>query len=413
MVKLTSTPRERLLLIALVVRIVPAALIYGTDDVSGWWTWGRLLASGANPYLSKFPLVWPPFWLPFAWISYVTSEATGLPFHFIVKLFPIAADIALTLFLYAMAEEYGCSPWKTALMYALNPIAIYSVAVHGQFDVIPTLCLTIAVVRMRHEPRPVRAGFWLGVAAAFKTWPLFVLPALLAPMRSMWSRVVVAIAAIGVFVAALLLPWPFFGRETVTGVLHYRGALSWWGLSSIAYLRGAAASSSLFSIIFFASMGVISMLLIATRTPAVHSALLLLLTFYVTAPGFGLQYLVWIVPIALLADQRRAVIYSLLAGLLIAFEVLVRPYTGHIGEMVRILPHAGYARAYGDVLDHTYTVIGRLVLWLFCCWWWLVTIISNGRLWFNETRSTRSYPPRGSIVRTVFPVRRRAAGSGA
>jgi hypothetical protein len=413
MFKLRSTPKERLLLIALVVRIVPAALIYGTDDVSGWWTWGKLLASGANPYLSKYPLVWPPFWLPFAWLSYGTAEATGLPFHFIIKLFPIAADVALTLFLYAMAEEFGCSPWKTALMYALNPIAIYSVAVHGQFDVIPTLCLTIAVVRMRHEPRPVRAGFWLGVAAAFKTWPLFVLPALLAPLRSMWKRALVAIIAIGVFVAALLVPWPFFGRETVTGVLRYRGALSWWGLSSMAYLRGVAVSPSLFSIIFFASMGVISMLLIATRTPAVLGALLLLLTFYVTAPGFGLQYLVWIVPIALLADQRRGLVYSLLAGLLIAFEVLVRPFTGHIGEMVRILPHAGYARAYGGVADHTYTTIVRLVLWLFFCWWWLVTIIRCGRLWLNGIRSSRSSPPRGSIVRTVVPVRRHAAGSDA
>ena len=114
MFKLTSTSRDRLLLIALVARIVPAVLIYGTDDVSGWWTWGKLLAKGANPYLSKYPLVWPPFWLPFAWLSYVTAEATGLPFHFIVKLFPIAADVALTLFLYAVAKEYGCSPWTTA-----------------------------------------------------------------------------------------------------------------------------------------------------------------------------------------------------------------------------------------------------------------------------------------------------------
>jgi hypothetical protein len=155
------------------------------------------------------------------------------------------------------------------------------------------------------------------------------------------------------------------------------------------------------------------MLLIATRTPAVHSALLLLLTFYVTAPGFGLQYLVWIVPIALLADQRRALVYSLLAGLLIAFEVLIRPYTGHIGEMVRVLPHAGYARAYGDVLDHTYTVIGRLVLWLFFCWWWLVTIISNGRLWLNETRSSRSCEDVTQVFYDASGCRQRRPGKRA
>jgi hypothetical protein len=79
-------------------------------------------------------------------------------------------------------------------------------------------------------------------------------------------------------------------------------------------------------------------------------------------------------------------VYSLLAGLLIAFEVLARPYTGHIGEMVRVLPHAGYARAYGGVTDHTNTTIVRLVLWLFFCWWWLITVV---RVYRNSIQSLK------------------------
>ncbi|MDP9362443.1 MAG: hypothetical protein M3P29_13460 [Acidobacteriota bacterium] len=379
---LTSTPERRLLFIALFVRLVPAALIYGSDDVSGWETWGRMLAAGTNPYTSKYAIVWSPLWLLPAWFSYITSEAAHLPFYLVVKLFPIAADLILTLLLYAVAVEYGRSAYATALAYALNPISIYTSAVHGQFDPLPMLCLTIAVVLMRRSDSnsvPARAGAWLGIAAAFKTWPLFLLPALLAPLRTVRRQATLTLIAMGLFVAALFLPWPFLGTAPVIGVLVYRGTLNWWGISSIAFLRGAALPASVFTSIFFVAMGAVTVLVLVRKMPAASAALLLLLTFYVTAPGFGLQYLVWIVPIALLADQRRGLIYSVLGGLLIAFEVIVRPYGGHVGDMVRLLPHAGYARAYGGAADHTYTAAGRLMLWLFFCWWWGVTILSEYR----------------------------------
>ncbi|MEA2345350.1 MAG: hypothetical protein QOF63_3519 [Thermoanaerobaculia bacterium] len=378
---MTRTPERRLLLIAFGVRVVPAALVFGTDDVAGWAAWGGLLASGANPTASKYLLAWPPLWLPFTWLASVLSETTHIPFYLLIKLAPIAADLVLTMFLYSVAEEYGCPPWKTALAYALNPISIYCTAIHGQFDAIPTLCATVAVVMMgrRGDSRLIGAGSWLGIAAAFKTWPLFILPALLAPLRSMRRQVRVAAIAIGIFIAALLLSWLFFGVGSVMGVLTYRSALGWWGLTSIAYLRAATPSVNLFSAIFFAAMAAAALLLIAKRTEAARGALLLLLTFYVTAPGFGPQYLVWIVPLALLTDQRCGVAYSILAGLMITFEVLARPYTGHVGDMVRILPHAGYARAYGGDTDRLYTDIDRLVLWAFFCWWWLLTVVRTAR----------------------------------
>ena len=380
--RLTRTPERRLLLIAFGVRIVPAVLIFGTDDVSGWATWGGLLAAGANPTRSQYLVAWPPLWLLFTWFATVLSETTHIPFYILIKLVPIAMDMVLTLFLYSVAEEFGCSPWKTALAYALNPISIYCTAIHGQFEAIPTFCMTAAVVvaaRRDDSLRPIGPGAWLGIGAAFKTWPLLILPALLAPLQPMRRKVHIAAAAIAIFEIALLLSWLFFGFRNVTAVLGYRSAAGWWGLSSIAYMRGDWVSLPVFSTIFFIAMSAAALLLIVTRTEAARGAILLLLTFYVTAPGFGLQYLIWIVPVALLADQRRALTYSAIAGLLIAFEVVIRPYTGHFGDMVRMLPHPGYELAYGGPTDRRYTVIGRLVLWAFFCWWWLATLIRAAR----------------------------------
>jgi hypothetical protein len=353
-----ATPERRLLLIALAARLIPAALIYGTDDVTAWETWGRMLAGGGNPYASKYLIAWPPLWLPVVWISYLTADATGLPFYFIAKLFPIAADLVLMFLLYSK------DGYRTALAYAVNPVSIYTSSIHGNFDPIPTLCLTAAVLSARG------AGVWLGVGAAFKTWPLLMLPAVIAPLKTMRMRMRVALTAIGIFVGALLLAFPF-GSGAVTEVLKYRGGIHWWGISSISFLFGGRLPASLFLWTFYGAMAAVALLLAIKRTPAPHGALLMLLTLFVTAPAFGLQYLIWIVPIALLIDRRRATIYTVLATALIAWELLVRPYTGHIGEMVRVLPHPGYARAYGHHTDQLYTVIGRLLLWAYCCWWWL------------------------------------------
>lgn len=374
-----ATPERRLLLIALAARLIPAALIYGTDDVQAWETWGRMLAGGGNPYASKYLIAWPPLWLPVVWLSFVTADATGIPFYFIAKLFPIAADIILMFLLYAEAG-YG-----TALAYAVNPVSIYTSSIHGNFDPIPALCLTAAVVRMRGK------GVWLGIGAAFKTWPLLMLAAVIAPLKTLRMRARVALTAIGIFFGALLLALPF-GSGAVIEVLKYRGGIHWWGISSISFLFGGRLPASIFLWTFYLAMGAASLLLLVRRTPALHGALFMLLTLYVTAPAFGLQYLIWIVPIALLVDRRRALIYTLLATALIAWELLVRPYTGHIGEMVRILPHLGYARAYGHHTDQLYTVIGRLFPWVFCCYWWMAAgrALLAGSRWSGRSSSDAS-----------------------
>jgi hypothetical protein len=376
---LVSTPERRLLFIALLVRLVPAALIFGSEDVSGSWTWGRAIDNGASPYATSYLMAWPPPWLPFAWFAYHVAETTDLPFHLVVKCLPIAADVILTFLLYSAARDHGRAPFRTALLYALNPVAIYMTAIHGNFDAIPALCATSAVIlahRIDDDRAQHRAAAWLGVGAAFKTWPLFILPALVAPLKTLRRRAAAAAIAAGIFIAALLLPWPFAGLHSITDALRYRGAGNWWGIGSLSFLFHDAIPASALMAIFYAAMAAAALRLFIAPAPAARGALLLLLTFLVTAPGFGMQYLIWIVPIALLADQRRGVVYSILAGCTLAWEMLLRPYTGHPGDIVRLLPHPGFHAAYGHGADHVNTVVERLVLWAFVCYWWVATIVS-------------------------------------
>ncbi len=373
-----NTPERRLLLAAALIRLIPAAFIYGTEDVSAWHKCAAIMASGHNPYDTPLLISWPPLWPVLTLLSHGIAEATAVPFSLVVKVFPIAADVIVTAVLYAIASDFGLPPFLTAAAYAFNPIAVYTSAIHGNFDSIPALCLTMAILYVccLDDKTGMRAGVWLGVGAAFKTWPLLILPALVTGSRPLRRQLTIAIVAIGVFLAALLLPWPFIGRSAIVSILRYRGYQGWWGITAIAFLSGHELPIRLVSFIFYVAMAAAALILLLKKTSAARGALLLLLTFYLATPGFGLQYLLWIVPIALIADQRRGLVYSGLAGALILFELAMRPYTGHPFDSIRFLPHADFARSYGGAIDHRYTAAGRLLLWLFFAYWWAVTIVA-------------------------------------
>ena len=379
---MTLCPEQQLLLVTLAARLIPALLIYGSDDVQGWDTIGRTLLAGGNPYHTKYPVVWPSVWVLITALAHVISDGTPLPFHFAIKLFPIAADLAIVFALHAFADRFGARGFRTAMLYALNPISIYTTAIHGQFESLPALCLTMAAIVSAHPAGDVhgrRTGFWLGMGAAIKTWPLLVLPAFLAPRQKLWRRATIVLLALAIFFTFLAGPSLFVGFQPVRDAITYRGLGGWWGLSAMV-LSSWTSDSLALRILFDGSMIGASIILAARRPPPHVAALFLLLTFYVTTPGFGAQYLLWIVPLALLSDTPNAIVYSVLAGIMLAIESLLRPYTGHLGEMFRVLPHPGFSRAYGGAVDRRWTLVERFPLWLFFIYWWGTTALRVVRM---------------------------------
>lgn len=372
---LTSRPEQQLLLATLATRLIPALLIYGSDDVQAFDTIGRTLLAGGNPYHTKYPWGLPSVWILVSGLAHVVSDGTPLPFHFAIKLFLVAADLAIVFALHAFARRFGARGFRTAMLYALNPVSIYTTSIHGQFESLPALCVMMAAIisaRPAGDAHGRWTGFWLGMGAAIKTWPLLVLPAFLAPRQKLWRRSTILLLSFAIYSAFLVGPSLFVGLQSVRDAFTYRGPGGWWGLSAMV-LDGWMSDGLLLRILFDASMVAASILLAVKRPPPHVAALFLLLTFYVTTPGFGTQYLLWIVPLALLADGPNAIAYSILAGVMLAIESLLRPYTGHIGEMFRVLPHLRYARALGGTVDRHWTLVDRFPLWLFFIYWWGAT----------------------------------------
>ena len=69
----------------------------------------------------------------------------------------------------------------------------------------------------------------------------------------------------------------------------------------------------------------------------------------------------------------------MLAGSMILFEILLRPHAGYLGDMFRIVPHEGYARALAGERDLLITRLDRLPLWIFFAYWWVRTAFARVR----------------------------------
>ena len=343
-----------LVLIAAGARLIAGGLVTGTEDVGLSWEMARSVVEGRNPYVDALA-AWPPLWPSLAALAVRLGAILMIPSHLAIKLWPIAADvaIALTLFSWKRISAPPRAAFRFALLWALNPVSIYITAIHGNFDSLPALALLMAVLFARAEGRATRsAAWWLAIGVALKTWPLFALPAILDRRRAGASLRCAAIAIVP-SAALLFVLWMRTPDAIVEKVLRYRGAAGWWGTTGVASLLGIDAGLAP-GALFYGAMAATALLFLSDRDPAA-TALALLVAFLAFAHGFGAQYLLWPVAVGLLVAPRSTIVYSAVAAVTLVIEGAMRPWTGELGQHLAAVPTHLFHTAYGGARDRDWS----------------------------------------------------------
>src|SRR5689334_1520008 len=143
-----------LLVLALAVRLIPAYFVYGSFDTGAWELVVREFRLSHNPYETD-KLNWPPLWPLLLFYTMRLEDAYGLPTWFSVKLIPCVADAAIVaaLFLWFVRRDGESRAFRRGLFYALNPVAIATCALQGQFESLPSLFTLLAIMRMETAKR--------------------------------------------------------------------------------------------------------------------------------------------------------------------------------------------------------------------------------------------------------------------
>lgn len=306
-------------------KVVIATRTFGSTDAGLWeanlkqlqeagpvalYENGTVLQSNGPSYRSEV-FNHPPFMLRLLSLGGWLADQTRMPFRFWLRVVCAVADLASIGLLLGLARRAGLLGSPMALfLVAASPISLLISGFHGNTDPIMMALLLLAVC-FAHREAPWQAGAALGLAASIKIVPLLFAPAfaLFLPGR---QRVVFLTGVIGVFLVGSLplvidhpgLIWSHvFGYSPQTGI---------WGIARFVAVFGTEAQSQEYTHIakggLLLVLGAVSVWLNyhSPKVPIVFQGALLAFVLLSLAPGFGVQYLAWLVPWACVLSGKQA-----------------------------------------------------------------------------------------------------------
>jgi hypothetical protein len=247
------------------------------------------------------------------------ADVSGLPLRFWLRLSCAAADLASFCLLLGILRK-GRIPFHPAvlLLVAASPVSLMISGFHGNTDPIMVALILLSLYLLQIGPCWL-AGMALGMAVNIKIVPLLFLPAILLFLR---GRKAVGFAA-GLAAVCATGSLPLLAQDPTliaAQVFGYSPVPGGWGLATIASTIGRSAGLAVYTYIgkplMLAALAMASVWMNHRERrprPLVQCGFLAFLTVAII-PGFGVQYLAWVVPWACLLSVREAILFHASAG---------------------------------------------------------------------------------------------------
>lgn len=307
---------------ALVLKLCLALCTFGTNDAL---TFERMLdklnksgvkslylegtvATLDGKFMQDVQMNHPPFVVTLLHAWRALRTATGLPLRFWIRAWCAFADLLTVWLLWKLSQRRG-GDWRAVFVVAMAPAAIMISGFHGNTDPIMIALAVLAVYLLEVDGSAWLAGIAFGLGCSVKVWPLVLTPVLLFGAGTLKRRVQFSIAmAVTGFCAAM--PWLAVDPALIIRrVFDYAPVRGWWGVSYL-YPNGVdAARTAVFGCCLAASTYMHQRVRSIIAQCAIVTAIFLFLT-----PGFGPQYLAWLVPWTVAAGWRSAAIFHAAAG---------------------------------------------------------------------------------------------------
>lgn len=314
------------LALGVVLRIVQIATSIGSVDAYFWTKHVELTEKFGvlRVYHAARVINHPPFGLEVARWTGRLGKLFGLHFFDSFRILQGVADVIAVWALFRLARRLShASPIWVGLAYFLSPAAIFISAFHCNSDPMMVMFIILAILAVVEE-RPILGGVLIGLATGIKIIALPALPLLLLGCRGKKARIqfLIASAVVG---AVIFLPAIFVsGAVVIRNIFGYTGWRGGWGLPLAIDLVVSAIAGSISGdpARFVTPLLILSMLALwgaegvralrhhgwldPHRLPRTIGLAFLLVLFL--GPGFGVQYLIWILPCLPFLFARRSVL---------------------------------------------------------------------------------------------------------
>jgi hypothetical protein len=319
------------------------------------------------------------------------SQISGLPLRFWLRFTCAVADVgSFALLVRLLSRRWSGRTRAALLFFAVSPVAILISGFHGNTDPILMFFVLLAIALIEGQRPAWLAGAALGMATGIKILPVLLAPLALLCVPGGRRRLEFCSGAVAAFLVGSM-PVLFVAPELViTRVFGYGSQSGAWGLSLLALVaRENERLGWLYDLHTrygkILSIGLVVGASVWSRPRGGGNGLFVragfvMFLFVALTPGFGVQYLAWLVPwVTILGPWATAAYY--LAGSLFLFAY----YSAAAGQFPWYLANSLELPAW------TGTVLGLgLICWLVVC---SITFIYAKRL---MPRERDSRPPRGS-----------------
>jgi len=300
-----------LLLLGFAVRVLITATTIGTNDVVFKIMWARLAdAHGiAHAYAFNHDLNHPPLSLLLMHGFDLAARALRLQFTDVFRYAQSVADVVSALMLVRIGRRLNVDASFLAIAYYLSPAAIFVSAFHCNTDSTMVALLLVAVM-FAIDDRALLAGAFIAAAAGIKIVAFFAVPFLFVALPRGRARFAVAFAAVSA--AIFLLPAWIGGPAVLRNIFLYSGFPGKWGFTAIFLALRSFPLAYAYAI--YGKYVLVAALIAffiwflrgdrSARALCAAVAIVYMLTIFL-APGFGVQYLIWPLPLLPIAAGKR------------------------------------------------------------------------------------------------------------
>lgn len=313
-----------LILLALLIRLLVLNLSIGTNDIKTWHSiaLASMQSGSCTAYTLGKEVNHPPLAILLASATQFASHQLGIPFHTLFRFLTTAFDfIHIALLLLLLRSRRDVDLVLPALLL-LSPITWLISAYHGNTDSILVTLLFAALVAIILNS-PLLCGLALGLALNIKVVALFYLMAVLVYCYKSKCQnfLLVFCGAIPGFLLLVALAFPCL-RLFQHNVLQYTSVPDRWGIPLLLEMVGGESLIEHYSRISRLLIPLSIFLLswhaaTSKQSPTMVffncSAALLIL-----APGFGVQYILWMLPFAILIFKWDS-LFFIASGSLLMF----------------------------------------------------------------------------------------------
>ena len=271
------------------------------------------------------PFIHPPFIIHALEGWGALADISGLPLRFWLRFTCAVADAgSLAVLLCILTRRRDWQTRVALALFAVSPISILVSGFHANTDPILIFFVLVAIYLIESRRPAWLAGAALGMAMSVKIVPVLLVPAALVALPGIRRRIDLLAGAGAVVLAGSVPVLVAAPQLVITSVVGYGSQSGPWGFSLLALASLHSPHLAWFHDLYarYGKILCVGLVLAASWWPRLRSlpdALIMRAGFLMflllsLTPGFGVQYLVWLVPWVVARGVRPTLIYYLAGG---------------------------------------------------------------------------------------------------